>query len=52
VLNGKGEGFREARREEVRKNISQMTHEEQEGKFYGAITELQKNLKNEEAEKA
>jgi len=52
VLNGREEKFRKTRREEVRKNISQMTHEEQEGKFYGAITELQKNLKNEEAEKA
>lgn len=49
VLNGKGEEFRNVRREEVRKNISQMTPKEQEGKFYGAITELQKNLKNEEA---
>lgn len=49
VLDGKGEEFRKSRREEVRKNISQMTSEEQEGKFYGAITELQKNLKNEEA---
>jgi hypothetical protein len=45
VLNEKGEGFRKSRREEVRKNISQMTPEEQEGKFYGAITELQKILK-------
>ena len=48
VLNGKGEEFRKVRREEVRKNISQMTSEEQERKFYGAITDLQKNLKNEE----
>lgn len=49
VLNGEGEGFRKARREEVRRNISQMTPEEQERKFYGAIVDLKKNLKDEEA---
>jgi len=49
VLNGKGEEFRKVRREEVRKNISQMTPQEQERKFYGAITELQKDLKDEKA---
>jgi len=52
VLNGKGEEFRKVRREEVRRNISQMTPEEQERKFYGAIVDLKKNLKDEEAEKA